>query len=523
MGSSLERRIVRMHSDRSTPWVDLQFSAGEELGGQIPTGVKALASLIHLSDIHICDAASPARLEYLDRMADPDNPLSQLLPYVGSYRAQEFLSTQVFEAMIRAVNAIPVSPTTGNAIDSVVITGDVIDNAQANELEWYHTILEGGQVNPKSGHATLSEAAHSWTRAHYDQFYYHPDGPEAGEIPDRPHLLHGFPHFKGLRAAAEERFVAEGLRHNWLAVHGNHDALIQGSYPPDSTLNELLVGDKKLVGIGEHLDLQQLLEGYGEVGPVFYPPLDDMKVCKVTPDDTRVAITIEEWNKVHTKCGHDHGLDSQSPTIAYYYRDFGSRVRVICLDTVNAYGGWQGSLDRQQFDWLDSILQESQDLLVVIASHHPLKCLFNDYVPEGIPKPAVEKEIRSLLSGYSNILLWFAGHLHDNKISRAIREDGTHNFWEIRTASHIDWPQQGRLIEICETVEGEIVIATSMIDHAGPLIFSGTTAELNDPVGLAGFSRELAANDWQRYKQGPHSFLSTAGETTDRNMWLWCR
>lgn len=269
-----------MHSDRSTPWVDLQFSAGEELGGQIPTGVKALASLIHLSDIHICDAASPARLEYLDRMADPDNPLSQLLPYVGSYRAQEFLSTQVFEAMIRAVNAIPVSPTTGNAIDSVVITGDVIDNAQANELEWYHTILEGGQVNPKSGHATLSEAAHSWTRAHYDQFYYHPDGPEAGEIPDRPHLLHGFPHFKGLRAAAEERFVAEGLRHNWLAVHGNHDALIQGSYPPDSTLNELLVGDKKLVGIGEHLDLQQLLEGYGEVGPVFYPPLDDMNVRK---------------------------------------------------------------------------------------------------------------------------------------------------------------------------------------------------------------------------------------------------
>ena len=189
MGSSLERRIVRVHTGRPNPWVDLQFSAGEELGGEVPTQIKALVSLIHLSDIHICDAASPARLEFLDRMADPDNPLSQLIPYVGSYRAQEFLSTQVFEAMVRAVNAISVSPTTGNAIDSVVITGDVIDNAQANELEWYHTILESGEVNPKSGHATLSEAAHSWTPAQNGGFYYRPDGPESGEDPDRPHTL----------------------------------------------------------------------------------------------------------------------------------------------------------------------------------------------------------------------------------------------------------------------------------------------------------------------------------------------
>jgi 3',5'-cyclic AMP phosphodiesterase CpdA len=196
-----------------------------------------------MSDLHLCDAASPARLEFLDRLADPDSPLSALVPYVGTYRAQEFLTTQVLEAMVRAANEITHAPMTGAPIDAVVITGDVTDNAQSNELTWYKSILEGGSINPKSGHEQKSEAAHSSNPENYDIHFYHPDGPPAGMEADRPHTLHGFPHYKGLLDASEAQFIAEGMQHQWLAVHGNHDALLKGTAAPTPLLNELVQGN----------------------------------------------------------------------------------------------------------------------------------------------------------------------------------------------------------------------------------------------------------------------------------------
>ena len=67
----------------------------------------------------------------------------------------------------------------------------------------------------------------------------------------------------------------------------------------------------------------------------------------------------------------------------------------------------------------------------------------------------------------------------------------------------------------------QIVIGTSIIDHAGPLLFTGSAKELKDPVALAGFSRLLAANDWQRHRAGVNSFETLEGQPEDRNIWLW--
>ena len=186
MSNSLFGKIVRSKAVTESRWTDLVMDSGEIAQGAEPRERKTLATFIHLSDLHICDAASPARLEFMDRLADPDSPLSALVPYVGTYRAQEFLTTQVLEAMVSAVNEITHAPMTGAPIDAVVITGDVVDNSQSNELHWYKTILDGGTVNPKSGHGSKSEAAHSSNPDRYDIHYYHPDGPPAGKEPDRP-------------------------------------------------------------------------------------------------------------------------------------------------------------------------------------------------------------------------------------------------------------------------------------------------------------------------------------------------
>jgi len=521
MTSSLDARIIRVIANSDNRWKGLSLDRGEAPLGESPEIAKVIASFIHLSDLHICDAASPARLEFLDRIADPDNPLSAMVPYVGTYRAQEFLTTQVLEAMVQAANKITAGPLTGAKIDAVVVTGDVVDNAQSNELNWYINILDGGVVDPKSGNAEISEASHSSHPDLYDEHYYHPDGPPINYPGDRPHLLHEFPHFKGVLAASERRFNAQGLQHKWLAVHGNHDALLQGTAAPTSELNDLVTGSAKLAGIKDINILADLFGGFGEVGPAVYPNVEDLITNKVSADPRRKLSTIEEWVDIHTRCGHDHGLEKEQVKTAYWYRNIGTEVRLIALDTVNRYGGWQGCIHREQFEWLHEVLLASRDKYVVLSSHHPLENLINGYVPDDQSAPALEDEVQRLLAEFPNVILWFAGHVHDHKISQRMNYDGSHSFWEIRTGSHIDWPQQSRTIEIVRTPGGKIAIGTVIFDHAGPVDFYGTPEELSNPIALAGLSRLLAANDWQKQNGGPAGLEILEGEPADRNIWLW--
>ena len=521
MPSTSNERIIREEKVADSHWRNLELAPGEKPLGEEPLNAEVVCSFIHLSDIHICDAASPARLEFLDRIADPDNPLSAFVPYVGTYRAQEFLTTQVFEAMVAAANEITSGPLTGAPIDAVVITGDVTDNAQLNELTWYKTILDGGLVEPKSGDPKRSEASHSSNADLYDIHYYHPDGPSAGMPADRPHTLHDFPHFKGALAASERPFNAQGLKHKWLAVHGNHDALLQGTAAPTDDLNNLAIGPNKLAKLSETADLSTLFSGFGEVGPALYPGIENLETNEITSDAKRALVKMENWVEIHTNCGHDHGLEKANPDTAYWYRDINSEVRLIGLDTVNRYGGWQGCLHREQFDWLRELLEASTDKYVVLSSHHPLECLFNGYAPEGADAPALEAEVRDLLAANPNVILWFAGHVHDHKITQHKLENGQPLIWEIRTGSHIDWPQQSRVIEIVKTANQKIAIGTVVFDHAGPVDFHGLAEELADPIALAGLSRLLASNDWQRQTPGPFELDQMSGEAKDRNIWLW--
>ncbi len=521
MFSTIFNRIVRSKQSDDSNWRELFLDKGDPVLGEEPINFEVIAAFIHLSDLHVCDAASPARLEFLDRIADSDNPLSALIPYIGTYRAQEFLTTQVLAAMVSAANQIRKAPLTGATIDAVVVTGDVTDNAQRNELEWYKKILDGGTVDPKSGDPQRSEAAHSSNADLYDIHYYHADGPPSGMPPDRPHVLHDFPHFEGVLAASQTPFIAKGLTHKWLAVHGNHDALWQGTALPTPELDELVQGPNKLVGLKDINDLANLFTGFGEVGPAVYPGVEHLHTNQVTADSRRALVKMSDWVNLHTNCDHDHGLSAAEPETAYWYRNINSKLRLIALDTVNRFGGWQGCIHREQFEWLERLLAESKDKYVVLTSHHPLENLFNGYVPESESAPALEEEVRRLLERNPNVILWFSGHVHDHKITQSKNNDGSHAFWEIRTASHIDWPQQSRVIEIVKANNGKIAIGTVIFDHAGPVHFSGTAVELADPVALAGLSRLLAANDWQRQNGGPFGIELLAGEPQDRNIWLW--
>ena len=84
-------RILRGEANEKG-WRNLEMDLGEEILGNPPSSnAKSLLSLIHISDLHICDAQSPARIELLDRFADPHHSMSELVKLVGVYRAQEIL------------------------------------------------------------------------------------------------------------------------------------------------------------------------------------------------------------------------------------------------------------------------------------------------------------------------------------------------------------------------------------------------------------------------------------------------
>ena len=70
--------------------------------------------------------------------------------------------------------------------------------------------------------------------------------------------------------------------------------------------------------------------------------------------------------------------------------------------------------------------------------------------------------------------------------------EGGGGFWEINTASHIDWPQQSRLVEILDNQDGPLSIFCTMVDHAA---VAPRRRRGRDPARLV--SRAARANDWQ--------------------------
>jgi len=504
-------------------WRNLTLAPGEP-PLESPPGVTArsLVSLVHISDLHICDAQSPARMELLDRFADPHHPFSALVKLVGAYRAQEILSTQTLDAMVRKINVLE-SSFSKRPIDGVVITGDVTDNAQGNELNWYLTLLHGGTLHPDSGDTSKWEGVASITAERYDRSYWNPEGTPPGQEDDFPRSLYGFPVIPGLTDAVRQPFLAAGLRHPWFAPHGNHDALVQGTVPPSAVLNGYAVGDRRLIELPSDLDLMEASGSLNMVGPITSPDLSNGTFVEQGSDVSRILNDEFTWARLHTECDHDHGPSSAQVESGekYWVRDVGD-IRLISLDTVNIHGGWQGSIDRTQLRWLDSTLAENQNgdnpKYVVILSHHPAPTLFNLYSPEGEEPRVGEEELVSLLTNYSSVILWLAGHNHDHRVDLVGNVNGARGFWHIQTASNIDWPQQGRLVEIFEE-DGRLIIATSVFDHLGPVDPSFASEDLKRTVNLAGISRLLSANHWQR-RSGEFDLLLSSGALEDRNRYL---
>jgi metallophosphoesterase (TIGR03767 family) len=512
-------RIVR-RPENEKGWRNLGLIEGEVFADEEPSAeAQSLLSLIHISDLHICDAQSPARVELLDRYADPHNPISEFVKLVGTYRAQEIMTTQTLEAMVRAINQIDHGVLTTRPIDAVVITGDVTDNAQGNELAWYLAVLDGGVVHPDSGDHSLWEGVASTDPEKYDPSFWNPEGTPEGCTKDYPRALYGLPKVPGLTDAIRQPFKASGIKHRWLATHGNHDALLQGTVPANAELREYAVGSQRLAALAPDTNLGEMFSKFTMVGPTSYPEVQGASYTGLTADAQRNFNSLESWAELHNSCGHDHGLDQLNIAnkSKYWYRDI-DQIRLVSMDTVNINGGWQGSVDETQFEWIKALLCDQTPRYYIFLSHHPASTLFNLYAPDGAQRRVGEEELVNELLKDDRVILWLAGHNHEHKVEK-IEGTNSRGFWHIQTASNIDWPQQGRIVEIVE--EGtRIAIATAVFDHQGSIRDDYSQATITEPTELAGLSRALAGNDWQR-RSGEFDLELMAGKPEDRNRILW--
>jgi 3',5'-cyclic AMP phosphodiesterase CpdA len=411
---------------------------------------RTLATLAVLTDVHVRDEESPARVPFLDRLGGP---------FSSTFRPQEALSAQVLDAAVRSVNAA--EP------EAVLVTGDLIDNAQANELALARTVLDGGVARPDSGapgYQGVQEASDP------DPAYYRPDV----DPPRHP----------GLLDAAQRPFPAPGLRAPWYPVAGNHDLLLAGELARTPSTEAVAVGDQRLAQPDAGLEIPRS-------EAALTPQLVDSalsgglpgRTVPVTPDPGRRELTPAQA-VAGLRAASGHGGTGARMDDAF---DVGE-VRVIVLDTVRRDVGSSGVVSAAQVRWLRAQLAAAGSRRVVVVSHQPLT------------KVEGAQAALHVLDRDPHVIAALAGDSHHNRI--VARHTSRGGYWLVQTAALADYPQQARMLRVRETAGSGTVIETWMLD---------TT-----PDPLADTARELAYLDAQGGRP-----QHEAGTRDDRNVRLF--
>lgn len=466
---------------------------------------RSLLYLAHLSDMHVIDAQSPGRIE---PMIVQDHSA-----WGSAFHPQDPLSPHVIAAMTKSISDLRYSPVTGAPMDAAVVTGDSADMHSHRELRWYIDLLDGLSVDPRT--SDTFEGVQAWAEA---VWAYRPADPTGGAFG-----AYGFPTLPTLLDEAIARPVASvGLPAPWYTVYGNHETLMLGTFDLDTQLRALAVGGRKsytleataAMALGGYAArtsaVQQTLDAWGlELGlrPGF-------KAVPANRD--RALFTQQEFMQEHFRTadrpgpvGHgftDHNLSTGE---TWWKADLSANVRAFGLDTCNQVAGPDGAVPKNQFDWLEAELAVAtkENRLAIVLSHHNSDTLENRAQRPGQDEVLIgADEFVAMLARYPVVVAWLNGHTHLNQILAHPASTGG-GFWEITTASCIDFPQQQQTVELVDNRDGTLSIFTTVVDHAAdPVPGSG-----GDYLALASRSRELASNDWAETP------LMRRGSPLDRN------
>ena len=571
--------------DGGSPFADLSTGGGEAtmLRKNLAKPVKGRAKrrktitfFGQMTDPQIMDEMSPARAELIDRVGRP---------FESAWRPHEAWALQNFDQLVRNMNDNRTSPFRQRngkraRMKFLLNTGDMADSAQLNEARAYIQILEGGQADPFSGkpisdsnpcpqaddtereQLDAAVAARQYTGVQdYDDWrgepadryddYWDPDEAPPGAA--SPYAA--WPRYPGLLERAQQPFTAEGLQVPWYTTRGNHDTIWQGTFVAPGAMKFLTTACIKVFPSDKfdpdrYDDNPELIvEDLGD-NAFIAAQLGEARL--VPPDPDRRFLQRNEYKSLHGDADNGHGFkfiskaqNRKSDGAAEYYAFTRNGIRFVAIDT-NAEGGdASGNVDDPQYRWIEKELRKAQrkGLLAVGYAHHPLRSQTAKVEDEEAPACEAptdtqcdddprdsapmhrglkgKKPMRKLFLKYPNFIAFVVGHIHENSITPFEKRGGESGFWEIATASEIDWPQQGRLIEVMDNRDGTLSLFGTMVDTAAPVEAPAPDAAANvfTDTQLGSLSRRIAANDPQVGVTGSVEDHSE-GKPKDRNVEL---
>lgn len=392
--------------------------------------------------------------------------------------------------------------------------------------------------------------------------------------------------FPGLFERMNQPFLAVGFDElPWYSIFGNHDGLVQGTAGRNPFFDGVAQGCVKVTGLTARTEARaraRLAAGdratalriaRAEVSAIRSRADELRGIAEIVPRDPRRALLRKsEYIAQHfvtsgTPVGHGFRAENIATGEGNYAFDPqpGAPLRFVVLDSVAEMGIDRGNINGSQFRWLHEQLRaaETDRKLVMVFAHHSLRTMdqpfpgpfpgdqggrqepvhFGEKHPvEPEPRPCAIRDpgtepipnetLRCLLLRHPSVTAFIAGHEHNNFIQAHERVEGngplTGGFWEIVTASHIDWPQQSRVLDLVDNLDGNLSIFATMIDHGAPPNPGG--APPSDGRGRAGesvrripsMSRELAYNDPDA-RNGEDGRPDARGTRLDRNVELLVR
>jgi 3',5'-cyclic AMP phosphodiesterase CpdA len=408
--------------------------------------------LVQVTDIHITDEESPARIIAMDSFV------------AASWRPHEAYAAQVLDATCRLINRIhALGRLRGDGpVDFVLFSGDLADNAQYNELRWFIDTVDGGWVVPDSGAL---------------------DGPFSPLAEDiNPNLP--------FRAAGLSKDIP------WYAAIGNHDILDAGNFFIDRSAPDPvdwvapvspIVG--QFLGLGDLSPPQTSLIPTGSQSLAVLnagdpEPIDPhtlqlvpelLQPGAVVPDPNRhylsKRIFIRElFNTRSFPAGHGFAPSSTLTGIAQY--SFRPRtdvpIRVIVmdsegLDAIPGYLGADGVVSLADFEgFLKPQVRAAKAAgeYVIVVTHHPT----TDWGQPVAGVVVTPEAFIGYLASQPNILAHVTGHTHYHGL---ITHEGPYPYPEFITASLIDYPQEARTIDVYYDRRNEVFhLRSTFVTHA---------------------------------------------------------
>lgn len=473
-----------------------------------------LAAFGQLTDSHVLDAANPGRLSFLWQYLD----FSDGFPNSGRFRPHDLLTVHVLDAMVRQLNAVKQGPVSRRPLDCLVVTGDLTNSYCLSELTAAVDVFKGGPVTSHPGGDYKGVQDHGDAPTELFRNIWHPE-PSSSELRrDDWKSRHGYPTVPGFLAAAVEPIASPGSEFPWYVGVGNHDEAGRPDKGPLSPKTEFVdlvrVGDRLPTRLRAGMNVNEFWKEVRSSDDDDHQRLlESLPARKIEPSKLRRAFSktefMDSWshNGAALSLGSDTVKGSRADT--YYTFDISADVTGIMLNTASPDGSTEAVLDATQADWLEKklrlfsgkfydeegglITSKVEDRLVVLFSHHPLSSFDQDEpASDDDPPPLNRPEVLNLIARFPNVIAWMNGHSHRHRVTPHRAPDNEGGFWEITTASLIDFPQQSRIVEILDNGDGTLSIGATLVDHSVPesVAYEG----VHTSASLAALSLELAIN-----------------------------